>query len=657
MKRKFTFLVLVCFLLMAKENYAQTVYRSIGSGTWATLTIWDKSTDGGVTWGASVTAAPTSNQGVIIQSGTTVTLDATKSCRKLVIQSGGRLSAGVSTNAIRAGQGSSGTAGNVDTVQNDGILGGPGELMVLELPATCASLLLTGSGSYEIGRIRAITANANNPTSATTGHANDAKLIIDKDVKLNTAANYCFSIPNSTVSATDVISFNINSGKIITVTDPTSKWENSIMASNGATTGGIYTYNINGTLDLSATTATSAFIPYSNSTSSIIVNVNGTVKLGTSFKADTVAGSLGGIFLNVNNGGLVDATNTTSFNVGKTGTTANTTNGNIFWVLSGNGAIKRTVPATATKINFPVGTGISSYTPVSITRDASVGSSATYTVGIQNTFDNAPADLTKSVQRQWNISTTGGSISDTLRFSWTTAEQGAGFNPANPVSIMHWNGTSWDYTAATISGTGTSADPYIAKAYGFSSFSPFGVTNIGPIPLSLLSFTAAYTLQKVNLNWVTTNEANVKNFTVERSEDGRAYTALSSIKATNLAGNNNYYFEDLMPLTGSSFYRLKITDNDGRFKYSNIIAFNTRSKSGISLYPNPAAATITVNHGKQAEAAMIRIVSTDGRTMGSNKIMTGALQSSLDISALAPGTYFVLTGNSDNKNALRFVKN
>ena len=657
MKRIITLLFLYLFLFLGEKAGAQTWYRTIGSGTWATLTIWDKSTDGGVTWGAAVTSAPTSNQTVIIRNGHTVTLDATKSCLGLTIEAGGRLSAGATTNAIRPGQSSSGTAGTVAILQNDGILGGPGELMVLELPAVCASLTLAGSGTYQIGRIRAITSNNNNPTSAITGHANDARLIVDKDVTLATPANYIFSAPNSTVAATDVMIFTINAGKTVTATDAGSKWENSIMTSGGTTNGGVYTYNINGTLDLSATTTgTSAFIPYANAASSITVNVNGTVKLGTLFKADTVAGSLGGLILNINNGGLLDASNTTSFNVGKIGTSANTTFGNIFWVLSGSGAIKRTVPASATKISFPIGTSLNSYTPVSITRDASVGASTTFTVGVQNTFDNAPADITKCVQKQWNISSPAGSPSDTLRLSWIAADQGAGFDPAGAVSIMHWNGASWDYTTASVSGIGTPADPYVAKAFGFSSFSPFGVTSFTPIPLSLLSFNASYTGQKVHLNWATTNEINSKHFEIERSSDGSNYSLIGTIAAKNAAGNNNYSFADILPLNGGSFYRLKMIDIDSRFKYSNIISINTKIKAGLSVYPSPAVGTITVNHGKLKDGAVIKIIGTDGRLILSNKIVPEAVQTTIDVSKLPRGTYRVIAGDATDKNSAGFIK-
>jgi|GEM_PF-2223447 len=586
MKKMFTFSTYFFFLLLVGTQIkAQTVYRSLGSGAWATFGTWERSTDNGVTFAPAISGQlPTSNNSVIIASGHTVTIEATKSCLNLTIQSGGRLSTGGGTNAfsIRPGTSSSGTSGTIATVQNDGILGGTGELMVLELPATAAQVTVQGTGTYEIGRIRAITTNTNYPTSATTGHANNAKLIIDRDMKLNGLNNYAFSEPNSAVAATDVFIYTINAGKTVTVADPGSRWENTIMATDGVTAGGSYTYNINGTLDLSATTATSSFIPYANASSSITVNVNGTVKLGAVFKADTVNTSLGAIALNINNGALVDATATTTLTVGKTGTAS----GNIFFVTNGTGALRRAVGAT--DVTFPVGAVISSYSPVVM---SNAGTLDNFTVNVSNTITNAAPVPTKVVNKQWTINeaVAGGTVG-TIRLSWTTASQAASFNPAGVVVIASWNGTRYIGLPAVVTGTGTAADPYIATATGFTDFNrAFIVANLDALPLSLAAVKAYQSGTGIKLDWATSTEINTDKFIVEKSADGTSFTTLGTVTAKgNSITLSNYSLFDAAPVTGNNYYRLKMIDKDGSYTYSVILKVAIgKVKTEVVIAPNP----------------------------------------------------------------------
>ena len=191
-----------------------------------------------------------------------------------------------------------------------------------------------------------------------------------------------------------------------------------------------------------------------------------------------------------------------------------------------------------------------------------------------------------------------------------------------------------------------------------SDVDSFWVTSFAalPIPVNLLSFNANFSGQKVNLNWNTTNEINSKHFEIERSTNGMDYSSIGITAAKNYAGDNNYAFADMQPLSGASFYRLKMVDRDGKFKYSNVISLNTKIKSGLSVYPNPAVGSITINHGKLNDGAVISIVAADGKLIISNKIVLGAVQTTIDVSKLTRGTYRVIAGDATDKNSIGFMK-
>lgn len=191
-----------------------------------------------------------------------------------------------------------------------------------------------------------------------------------------------------------------------------------------------------------------------------------------------------------------------------------------------------------------------------------------------------------------------------------------------------------------------------------SDVDSFWVTSFSalPIPLNLINFNASQNGQKITLNWNTENEVNSKHFEIERSSNGTEFTPIGVTAAKNAAGNNKYAFADFQPLNGGSFYRLKIVDHDGRFKYSNVISLNTKIKAGLSVYPNPAVGSITINHGKMEDGAVIKIVGTDGKLILSGKIVAGAVQTTVDVSGLARGTYRVIAGDAINKNSVGFMK-
>jgi hypothetical protein len=128
----------------------------------------------------------------------------------------------------------------------------------------------------------------------------------------------------------------------------------------------------------------------------------------------------------------------------------------------------------------------------------------------------------------------------------------------------------------------------------------FGPLVFGtPLPIELLSFEANVNGDQVDLKWVTATELNNDFFTVERSSDGNNW---EEVLVTSGAGNSSQiieYFEiDYTPLRGLSYYRLKQTDFNGAFTYSNIVPVkfeqNTSGNGIINLFPSPASPGETV---------------------------------------------------------------
>lgn len=118
----------------------------------------------------------------------------------------------------------------------------------------------------------------------------------------------------------------------------------------------------------------------------------------------------------------------------------------------------------------------------------------------------------------------------------------------------------------------------------------FSTPPYTPMPIELLLFTAKVVDQTVVLRWITSSETNNKYFNIEKTTDGKTYAVLVEIPG---AGNSNqqlvYDFVDNYPSNGPSLYRLKQTDYDGKFAYSDHVFVNiTGADLSYSIYPNPA---------------------------------------------------------------------
>jgi len=122
-----------------------------------------------------------------------------------------------------------------------------------------------------------------------------------------------------------------------------------------------------------------------------------------------------------------------------------------------------------------------------------------------------------------------------------------------------------------------------------------GAVNI-PLPLTLLDFKATLVQGNVRLNWTTSQEVNVSHFEILRSSDGSNFSAISSVNAIGGAGKTEYKFTDAANLNGKIFYKLKMVDDDGRFKYSQIvmIRFDGKLEPVVNVSPNPVHSSINV---------------------------------------------------------------
>ena len=173
--------------------------------------------------------------------------------------------------------------------------------------------------------------------------------------------------------------------------------------------------------------------------------------------------------------------------------------------------------------------------------------------------------------------------------------------------------------------------------------------------MKLISFTGHLTLDHtVALEWITTRETKTKYFIVERTKDNWNYASIVTVYAENNGEfTQNYETTDFHPLNGTSYYRLKIVDMDGKISYSPVAAVKVVNTKSPLMYPNPANTYVNIAQGTEL-IKQVTVYNILGRTIVRvpNTNSQGTLK--IPVYALASGLYFVeiRTGNAVNRTKL-----
>jgi hypothetical protein len=165
------------------------------------------------------------------------------------------------------------------------------------------------------------------------------------------------------------------------------------------------------------------------------------------------------------------------------------------------------------------------------------------------------------------------------------------------------------------------------------------------LPVKISSFTATRKNQQVNLNWETSTEIENKGFTVQsKVSNANDWRDIAFVASKANGGNSNsvlsYNYSDVNITEGTIQYRLKQTDLDGRFEYSDVRSVKTeKSSMPVLLYPNPAKGG-KVNIALDNASTTYEIMLTDatGKTIKTYNNYNG---SNLTIEGLSKGFYLV----------------
>jgi hypothetical protein len=142
-----------------------------------------------------------------------------------------------------------------------------------------------------------------------------------------------------------------------------------------------------------------------------------------------------------------------------------------------------------------------------------------------------------------------------------------------------------------------------------------GNSNGAALPVKLVSFEATANLAttQVETRWTTALEINNNYFAVERSEDGINFNQVGRLQgAGTTTATTDYRFNDVKPLNGLSYYRLKQVDFDGDFTYSDVVAVNLGTYGSVTMYPNPTQNEVNLGISNPSGETNVNIYDLNG---------------------------------------------
>lgn len=216
-------------------------------------------------------------------------------------------------------------------------------------------------------------------------------------------------------------------------------------------------------------------------------------------------------------------------------------------------------------------------------------------------------------------------------------------NPQNRLLRRVNNTSSW-----LLTGTHQAASTDTIRRSALNEWGEFavGIADNTPVPITLINLRATHKNGYNVISWETVNEINSFGFDVEFSTNGLTYSKVGTVlsMATNGSSNDklSYQYNHLQQPKG--FYRLKLMDKDGRYKYSSVLKLNDVVVLTAEVYPTITNSNVTVQiTSEKNTTATIYVIDVNGRILSSKltQVFAGTSTTNLSLQQYANGTYFI----------------
>ncbi|MEO5594574.1 MAG: T9SS type A sorting domain-containing protein, partial [Chitinophagaceae bacterium] len=183
---------------------------------------------------------------------------------------------------------------------------------------------------------------------------------------------------------------------------------------------------------------------------------------------------------------------------------------------------------------------------------------------------------------------------------------------------------------------------------GFSNF--FIQKTSSALPVTWLGVQAQWTNTKNSkISWQVADQQNVKDYTVQQSEDGINFS-----NACNVSASAATSYSCIVPAKtdGINYYRVLQRDLDNKFTYSKTVILTPSGTISLAVHPNPVRDRLYIDG--IAGYNILQVADMSGKVIQQQTVLAGL--KSIDISHLGPGIYLLTAKGDKGTQTLKFIK-
>lgn len=143
-----------------------------------------------------------------------------------------------------------------------------------------------------------------------------------------------------------------------------------------------------------------------------------------------------------------------------------------------------------------------------------------------------------------------------------------------------------------------------------------------PLNVTFNQFNGLVDGAKIRLRWITTQDADVQRYVVEKSENGLQFESIDSLAVQPNNLRNTYQTNDDLPFRGTNYYRIKAVNLNGSVKLSPVLRiYNGFVGNTLLVFPNPSGTQLDIWFaGVKKGNYRLSVLLTNGQTIHTERI-------------------------------------
>ena len=250
--------------------------------------------------------------------------------------------------------------------------------------------------------------------------------------------------------------------------------------------------------------------------------------------------------------------------------------------------------------------------------------------------------------------------SQTISSTSTVLTATASYSPNGSITSYNWQQVSGPAAVTIVnanSATPSVSNLVVGSTYAFqltvtdvAGASGSAVTDVnvvsGALPVEFSYFKGQSNSTGNLLQWGTATEQNNDYFSIERSNDGAAFSSIGKVTGSGTStAAHDYSFTDTKAVTGNYYYRLKQVDKDGKFDFSKVILVTGSSNAAAAqMYPNPVQSSLSIVLNNDIKGnGKISVYDLAGHNVRQDAVVKNdkTLNAVVNMNSLTPGLYIV----------------